>query len=365
MPRLSDFEALEVDGFGCHARRKSLRYLLDVGIFRSLRVFLSVSGYREDWQRRKADKTRLSIFPIYSDNALASQPFNRWANTASLLAGDLFLIWQTTRFSIALERPLVMGIVNVTPDSFSEDGSGGDVGAALAHCEALLAQGADILDLGGESSRPGAQPVLEAQEWARVAPVLEEVLRWGCPVSLDTVKPGVMRRALDQGVDIINDIHALRSPGAVEVIAESRCGVCLMHMQGQPKDMQVAPGYGEVVADVSDFLKSRVGVLLAAGVEAERVVLDPGIGFGKTVAHNFELLSQQDKLQSLGFPLLVGWSRKSSLGVVTGRPVAERLPASLAAALAAVLKGAKVLRVHDVAATVDGLKVWQAAGLVT
>ncbi len=274
------------------------------------------------------------------------------------------MIWHTTRFSLALERPLVMGIVNVTPDSFSEGRVGADVSAALAHCEALLVQGADILDIGGESSRPGAQPVSELDEWGRVEPVLEEVLRWGCPVSLDTVKPGVMRRALDQGVDIINDIHALRTPGAVEVITASRCGVCLMHMQGQPKDMQAAPRYADVLTDVSDFLQARVSVLRSAGVDAERIVLDPGIGFGKTVAHNFELLSHQDKLQALGFPVLVGWSRKSSLGFVTGRSVAERLPASLAAALAAVLKGARVLRVHDVAATVDGLKVWQAAGLV-
>lgn len=272
-------------------------------------------------------------------------------------------MWQTSRFSLSLDRPLVMGIVNLTPDSFSDGGQFSDTRAAIAHCEALLAQGADILDIGGESSRPGATTVEEAEEWRRVGPVLDEILAWKRPVSLDTTKPRLMQRALDMGVDIINDIHALRAPGAVEAVAASACGVCLMHMQGQPQNMQAAPLYEDVLCEVSDFLQARVQVLASAGVATERIVLDPGIGFGKTVAHNVTLLAQQDRLHRLGLPLLVGWSRKSSLGSLTGRPTADRLPASLAAALAAVLKGARVLRVHDVAATVDALKVWRAVGL--
>ncbi len=273
-------------------------------------------------------------------------------------------IWQTTRFLLELGRPLVMGIVNLTPDSFSDGGRFHEAGTAIQHCEQLLAEGADILDLGGESSRPGAAAVDEDEEWRRVQPVLQAVLAWHCPVSLDTTKPGVMRRALDLGVDIINDIHALRSPGAVEAVASSGCGVCLMHMQGQPAGMQQHPTYGDVVGEVGEFLAARAQAVQAAGVSARRIVLDPGIGFGKTVAHNLALLQQQATLQALGFPLLVGWSRKSTLGVVTGRPTGQRLPASLAAALAAVLRGARVLRVHDVAATVDALKMWHAAGLL-
>ncbi len=273
--------------------------------------------------------------------------------------------WQTTRFSLNLDRPLVMGIVNLTPDSFSDGGQFSDPRAAIAHCEALLTQGADILDIGGESSRPGAAPVDDAEEWRRVGPVLDEILDWNQPVSLDTTKPSLMQRALDKGLDIINDIHALRTPGAVEVVAASRCGVCLMHMQGQPHGMQAAPQYQDVLHEVSGFLRARVSALASAGVAADRIVLDPGIGFGKTVAHNVALLAHQDRLQALGLPVLVGWSRKSSLGAITGRPQADRLPASLAAALAAVLKGARVLRVHDVAATVDALKVWRAVGLVS
>lgn len=278
------------------------------------------------------------------------------------------MIWQTTRHQIDLSRPRVMGIVNATPDSFSDGGSWGDVAedakAAICHCEQLLRDGADILDIGGESSRPGAAPVSLEEETDRVWPVLSAALSMGCPVSLDTVKPALMRRALDAGVDIINDIHALRADGAVAAVAEHPgCGVCLMHMQGQPASMQAAPRYEDVVREVSVFLRQRANVLRDAGVAPDRVVLDPGIGFGKTVDDNWALLRRQAELLDLGYPLLVGWSRKSTLGTLTGRPVAQRLAGSLAAALAAVQNGARIVRVHDVAQTADALKVWAAAGL--
>ena len=274
------------------------------------------------------------------------------------------MFWQTTRHRIDLTRPRVMGIVNVTPDSFSDGGQHGSARAALAHCEQLLHEGADILDIGGESSRPGAQPVSAIEEWARVQPVLEGALTLGCPVSLDTAKTEVMRLALAMGVDIVNDINALRDPGAVELVAAHlACGVCLMHMKGEPRSMQSQPSYGDVVAEVGRFLADRAEQLLQHGVAAQRIVLDPGIGFGKTAAHNFALLQRQEELLRWGYPLLVGWSRKSSLGAVTGRAAGERVAASVAAALAAALRGASVLRVHDVAATVDALKVWAEAGL--
>ncbi len=272
--------------------------------------------------------------------------------------------WRTTRFRIDLARPKVMGIVNVTPDSFSDGGQYADPSVALAHCEQLLGEGADVLDIGGESSRPGASQVALQEELDRVMPVIEGALKLGCPVSVDTAKPEVMRVALECGADIVNDICALRAPGALDVVARyPDCGVCLMHMQGDPGSMQTDPRYDDVVAEVAAFLSARVQVLRARGVAAERIVLDPGIGFGKTAAHNFELLRCQDQLLRLGYPLLVGWSRKGSLGKVTGRPAGDRLVASVAAALAAVRQGARVVRVHDVAATVDALKVWGAAGL--
>ena len=274
------------------------------------------------------------------------------------------MFWQTTRFTIALTQPQVMGIVNVTPDSFSDGGALATPSAALAHCEKLLGEGADILDIGGESSRPGALPVGADEEWRRVRPVLAGALTLGCPVSLDTAHAEVMRAGLDLGVDIVNDINALRSPGALdEVAAHPSCGVCLMHMRGEPRLMQVDPTYDDVVTEVGQFLAERAQRLRDRNVMAQRIVLDPGIGFGKTVQHNFELLKRQPELLRLGYPLLVGWSRKSSLGVVTGRPAGDRLVASVAAALAAVQAGASVLRVHDVAATIDALKVWRAAGL--
>lgn len=271
--------------------------------------------------------------------------------------------WQTTRFQIDLSRPRVMGIVNVTPDSFSDGGTHDTAPAALAHCEQLLKEGADILDIGGESSRPGAMPVPAEEEWGRVEAVLAAAMKLGCPVSLDTTKPELMRAALDLGVDIVNDINALRSPGALDVVAaHPSAGVCLMHMQGEPQSMQLEPQYVDVVAEVRAFLEERARALRERGVAAERIVLDPGIGFGKTKAHNLELLRRQEEL--LGeYPLLLGWSRKSTLGMVTGAPPSQRLIPSVVAALAAVQRGARVVRVHDVAATVQALQVWGAAGL--
>ncbi len=275
------------------------------------------------------------------------------------------MFWQTTRFRIDLSRPKVMGIVNVTPDSFSDGGRHDDTAAALAHCERLVAEGADILDIGGESTRPGAAPVPLEQELARVLPVLDGALKLGVPVSIDTLKPEVMRQVLERGADIVNDVNALRLPGAEDAVAaHASCGVCLMHMRGDPATMQQRPAYDDVLTEVGDFLRERLAVLNARGVDGQRIVLDPGIGFGKSVEHNLALLRRQRELLALGRPLLVGWSRKSTLGAITGRPVDQRLAASVAAALAAVQLGARVVRVHDVAATVDALKVWDGAGLV-
>lgn len=272
--------------------------------------------------------------------------------------------WTTTRFRIDLARPRVMGIVNVTPDSFSDGGAHADTASALAHCERLVAEGADILDIGGESTRPGAPPVGVEEELARVLPVIEGARALGVPLSVDTLKPEVMRAAIGAGVDVVNDVQALRRPGALEAVAASPVGVCLMHMRGDPRTMQQQTRYDDVVAEVVDFLRERVQALVAAGIAADRITLDPGIGFGKTPEQNLELLRRQHELLALGHPLLLGWSRKSTLGVLTGRPVGERLSASVAAALAAVARGARIVRVHDVAATVDALKVWDAAGLV-
>jgi dihydropteroate synthase len=274
------------------------------------------------------------------------------------------MIWQTTRHRIDLTRVCIMGVINVTPDSFSDGGRFVRPEAALQQCEQALQDGADILDIGGESSRPGALPVSEQEELDRILPVLEGALGLGCPVSVDTTKPGVMRKVIAMGADIINDIHALQSAGAVDVIAAHRsCGVALMHMRGRPETMQLRPQYDDVASEVAAFLRERAEVLRIAGIADERIVFDPGIGFGKSVEHNLELLRRQSELGELGRPLLVGWSRKSTLGAVTGRTVADRLAASVAAALAAVQNGAKVVRVHDVAATADALRIWRAAGL--
>lgn len=273
------------------------------------------------------------------------------------------MIWQTARFEIDLARPKVMGIVNVTPDSFSDGGAHDDASSALAHCERLLAEGADILDIGGESTRPGAATPSLDEELRRVLPVVRGAVRLGCPVSVDTSRPEVMRAALELGADIVNDVRALQRTGAVAALAaHPAAGVCLMHMRGEPGSMQQDTDYADVVLEVRDFLLARARVLQEAGVAGRRIVLDPGIGFAKTPAQNLALLSRQrELLAGHTHPLLVGWSRKSTLGVVTGRPVGERLAASVAAALAAVHRGASVVRVHDVAATVDALKVWQAA----
>jgi dihydropteroate synthase len=267
--------------------------------------------------------------------------------------------WRTTRHEVDLSRPRVMGIVNVTPDSFSDGGRYADERAAIAHCETLLSEGADLLDVGGESTRPGARTPTVDEELERVLPVLRHAVTLGVPVSVDTSEPSVIRAALDLGVDIVNDVRALRREGALSALAaHPSAGLCLMHMQGEPGSMQLAPRYEDPVQDVASFLAERRDAALAAGIAADRIVLDPGIGFGKTVEHNLALLARQQELLALGCPLLVGWSRKSTLGSVTGRSVDERLAASVAAALLAVERGARVVRVHDVAATVDALKVW-------
>lgn len=275
--------------------------------------------------------------------------------------------WQTSRFLIDLTQPQVMGIVNVTPDSFSDGGSHADPMSAVKHAELLLSQGANILDVGGESTRPGAPPVPLAEELARVVPVVRELVKLGVPVSIDTYKPEVMQACLDLGADIVNDVWALQRPGekglsGVDVVARHpSCGVCIMHMHLEPQRMQIAPMEGDAVPLVVAFLQKHAQGLQDAGVAAERIVLDYGIGFGKTVEQNFALLARQAEVLALGYPLLAGWSRKSSLGRVTGQDVArERVAASVAAAVLAVERGARIVRVHDVRETVDALKVWQA-----
>lgn len=272
------------------------------------------------------------------------------------------LHWKTTRFLIDLRRPQVMGIVNVTPDSFADGGKHDRVDLAIEHCDRLVGEGADILDIGGESTRPGSMGPGTELELSRVMPVIRHALSLGVPVSVDTSDPAVMHAALELGADIINDVRALRRPGAIEVLAaHTSAGICLMHMRGEPMDMAQHVHYKELIADMLVELRERITEVTRAGVDRSRIVLDPGYGFAKTAEQSFQLLSRQGELAVLGYPLLVGWSRKSPLGKVTGRPVDQRLSASLAAALAAVHRGASVLRVHDVAATVDALKVWQAA----
>lgn len=272
------------------------------------------------------------------------------------------MIWQTSRFAIDLGQPRVMGVVNVTPDSFSDGGQHASHAAALRHCEQLLKDGAHILDIGGESTRPGSPPVSLAQELARVVPLVRDAVSFGVPISVDTYKPEVMQRVLDLGADIINDVWALRQPGAAAVVAaHSQCGACLMHMHGEPQTMQSTLMTGDVVAQVLSFLELVALDLQALGVKKAQIVLDPGIGFGKTVQQNFALLAHQDKLLTAGYPLLAGWSRKSSLGAVTGLGVEQRMVPSVAAAVLAVERGASVVRVHDVRETVAALAVWNAA----
>ena len=276
-------------------------------------------------------------------------------------------IWQAGRFQLDLSTPKIMGIVNVTPDSFSDGGTySAEVSGAIQHAERLLQQGADILDIGGESTRPHAAYVSPEEEWARVAPILQVLHTWQVPISLDTRRTVIMQRALEQGwVDIINDVQALEDEGAVSLLAQyPTMGVCLMHMQGLPQTMQDNPHYQDVVCEVSRYLKQRLAVCEQAGIARERMVLDVGFGFGKTLEHNVLLMQHlDDLLQECDTPLLVGVSRKRMIGDLTGETVpSERVHGSVAAALAAVARGAQIIRVHDVKATVDAVKVWQAVG---
>ncbi len=261
---------------------------------------------------------------------------------------------------LSLARPLIMGIVNVTPDSFSDGGRLADAQAAIAHALKLKEEGADILDVGGESTRPGSLAVSAAEEMRRVLPVIEALARHGCVVSVDTKKPEVMRAALSAGAAMVNDVAALQAPGALEAVASSDAAACLMHMQGDPLSMQQAPAYADVVQEVKRFLQSRVDACEAAGISRERLVIDPGFGFGKTLEHNLALLGQLDRLAELGVPVLAGLSRKSMLGTLTGRTVDQREFAGVAAHLAAVARGARLLRVHNVAAMRDALVIWNA-----
>jgi dihydropteroate synthase len=281
------------------------------------------------------------------------------------------MIWQTTRFALDLTRPCVMGIVNVTPDSFSDGGQHASAAGALRHCEQLLADGAHVLDIGGESSRPGALPLPLEEELARVLPVVRVAVTMGVPVSVDTYKSEVMQAVLDMGADIINDIWALRQSGAAAMVARyPDCGVCLMHMHREPQTMQAEPMQGDVLAQVLAFLCAAASSLQALGVQPARIVIDPGVGFGKTVAQNFSLLARQRELLAAGYPLLAGWSRKSSLASATSNSLASlasldvhaRMVPSVAAALLAVERGASIVRVHDVRETVQALAVLAAIG---
>ncbi len=263
-------------------------------------------------------------------------------------------------FRLDLSHPLVMGIVNVTPDSFSDGGQHLRRDAALAHARRLIAEGADILDVGGESTRPGATPVGIQEELDRVIPVLEALQDAPVPLSVDTHKPEVMRAALAAGAGMVNDINALQEPGAIEAVAASSAAVCLMHKQGDPQTMQARPRYADVVSEVKAFLKARIAAAQAAGIAPERIAVDPGFGFGKSLEHNVVLLRELAAFKELGVPLLAGLSRKSMLGAITGREMEQRLPASVAAALIAVQRGAAIVRVHDVRETVDALKIWVA-----
>jgi dihydropteroate synthase len=253
-----------------------------------------------------------------------------------------------------------MGIVNVTPDSFSDGGCLADAQAAIRHALKLQEAGADILDVGGESTRPGAAAVPVDEEIRRVLPVIEALAGRGCVVSVDTMKPEVMRAALAAGAAMVNDVMALRASGALDAVAESDAAVCLMHMQGAPRTMQQAPSYADVVDEVSRFLQARVAACEAAGIDRARMVIDPGFGFGKTLAHNLALLRHLDHLAEPGLPVLAGLSRKSMLGTLTGRAVEEREFAGVAAHLMAVARGAKLVRVHNVAAMRDALAIWNA-----
>lgn len=264
------------------------------------------------------------------------------------------------RFRLALNRPLIMGVVNVTPDSFSDGGRSASTPAAVAHARMLLEEGADILDIGGESTRPGAPPVALEQERRRVLPVIEALADCGVPVSVDTQKPGLMQEAVAAGASMVNDVNALAAPGALEAVARTTAAICLMHKQGDPRTMQQDPRYDDVVREVREFLAARIAAAQAAGIGHERIVIDPGFGFGKTLEHNVALLRELGQFAALGAVVLAGLSRKSMLGKITGRDVGERVYAGVAAALIAVENGARIVRVHDVAATRDALAVWNA-----
>jgi dihydropteroate synthase len=270
---------------------------------------------------------------------------------------------QCGRFGYNLaQRPLVMGILNVTPDSFSDGGRYQALEFAVERAEQMIKDGVDIIDIGGESTRPGSPSVPVDEELRRVMPAIYALRELGHALSIDTCKPEVMHEGIIAGADLINDINGFRAPGAIEAVKDSDCALCVMHMQGTPQDMQAQPAYGDVVSDVIAFLCERVDALLAAGVERERITIDPGFGFGKSVEHNYALLRSISRMErELGLPVLAGLSRKSMIGAVTGRAVEQRLAGSLGGALAAVAQGARIVRVHDVAETVDALKVWQAA----
>ena len=270
-------------------------------------------------------------------------------------------VWQCGRFEFTLDRPLLMGVVNVTPDSFSDGGQHAHADAAIKHAHQLIEEGAQIIDIGGESTRPGAQAVPLEEELFRIMPVLEALREAGVALSVDTCKADVMRMALDSGADVINDVTGFASEASRIVLAtHPTCGACVMHMQGEPRTMQAAPAYSDLVLEVMQFLRDRATALIDEGVAARRIAIDPGFGFGKSVAHNYTLLRELHQFVGLGFPVLAGLSRKSMIGAVTGRAVNDRLAGSLAGALAAVARGARILRVHDVAATRDALEVWLA-----
>jgi dihydropteroate synthase len=272
---------------------------------------------------------------------------------------------QCGKFRLSLARPLIMGVVNITPDSFSDGGSFATASTALAHARRLVDEGADLIDIGGESTRPGAGGVALEEERRRVLPVLEQLAGGTVPVSIDTQKPELMREAIAAGASMINDVNALQAPGALAAVAQSGVAVCLMHMQGTPADMQTDPHYEDVVAEVLEFFGDRMRAAHAAGIAPDRIVLDPGFGFGKTLEHNLELLRRLDRFNTTGAAVLAGLSRKGMLGRLTGREVDERVYASIAAALIAVENGARIVRVHDVAATRDALAVWTAVNPVT
>ncbi|WP_345811134.1 dihydropteroate synthase [Paraburkholderia sp. PREW-6R] len=272
---------------------------------------------------------------------------------------------QCGRFKLTFERPLVMGILNITPDSFSDGGKYAMYGDALRQAERMMLDGADIIDIGGESTRPGAPPVPLDEELQRVIPLIEQLHGANVPLSVDTYKPEVMRRALAAGADLINDIWGFRMPGAIEAVRESACGLCVMHMYGEPQTMQIAePAYDDVISDVRHFLEGRVEAMKQAGIARERISVDPGFGFGKAVVeHNYALLARLSETAPQAeppFPILAGMSRKSMIGAVVGRPAPERVAGSIAAAVCAAERGAAIVRVHDVAQTIDALKVWAA-----